>query len=57
MLKLDTPLKIEEFSVLLDMEQDTDALVAALSKLNAVEKPEDVTVDVLGPANYWYGWH
>ncbi len=57
MLKLNTPLTIEEFSTLLEKEQDDDSLLAALAKLKTVENPEAVTEGVLRPTYFWYGWN
>ncbi len=53
---MDTPLTIEEFDALLSSEHDTTPLLAALSKLTTLENPETITVQVMGPANWWWGW-
>ncbi len=53
---MDTPLKIDEFNTLLKSEQDTNSLVAALSKLTTIENPQDIVDATESPTDSWYGW-
>jgi negative regulator of sigma E activity len=53
---MNTPMKIEEFSALLNSEQNDSELVNALSQLSQIEDPEVIVDAAAGPYTFWYGW-
>jgi hypothetical protein len=53
---MDAPITIEKFSSLLKSDQEDSPLLTALSKLTAIEEPEDVIAAAAKPLRYWFGW-
>lgn len=53
---MNVPITIEEFSSLLKSDQEEGPLLATLSKLTAIEEPEEVVAAIVGPQRVWFGW-
>jgi len=54
---MDMSLTIEDFNALLTSEEDGSPLLAALRKLTATEKPEDITKLAADPLQSWMEWN
>ncbi len=54
---MDMSLTIEDFNALLTSEEDDSPLLAALQKLMAIEKPEDITKLAEDALDNWTEWN